>query len=74
MISNMTGFLKRIDIVFTCLSGLLSHENYRLWIIQLSIFTAFLDKNGQSKIYQITSKITEGILDDVKFTREVRQI
>jgi hypothetical protein len=39
-----------------------------------SLFTAFLGKNGRSKIYQITSKITDGILDDVKFTREVRQI
>jgi hypothetical protein len=70
----MAGYMKRIDVVFTCLSRLRSHENYRLWIIHLSIFTAFLGKNGRSKIYQITSKITDGTLDDVKFTREVRQI
>ena len=31
----------------------------------MSIFTAFLGKNGRSKIHQITSKITDGILDDV---------
>ena len=34
--------------VFTCLSRLRSHENYRLWIIHLSIFTAFLGKNERS--------------------------
>ena len=66
----MAGYMKRIDVVFTCLSRLRSHENYCLW----PIFTAFLGKNGRSKIYLITSKITDGILDDVKFTREARQI
>jgi hypothetical protein len=70
----MAGYMKRIDVVFTCLSRLRSHESYPLWITQLSIFTTFLGKNGRSKIYQITSKITDGILDDVKFTMEVRQI
>ena len=70
----MTGYMKRIDVVFTCLSRLRSHENYHVWIIHLPIFTAFLGKNGRSKINQITSKIIDGILDNVKFTREVRQI
>ena len=46
----------------------------KLSFVDNSLFTAFLGKNGRSKIYQITSKITDGILDDVKFTREVRQI